>query len=289
MLKLISITKTILKTLFVVLIAGQLAGCKSQKSAAGSGEGTTGSVVLPSSSSLQTRYTMLTESWKPWNDVEVGVKVKLNSPAKFNAAGKVWMKRGEWISMSVRMLGFEVATLWVDRDSVVAVDKFHKKYLSVATSSLLGGEDVTVADVQDLLMGRAFLLGKGTATTSNRGSFDLEQAPNGWYLLPRRQPERFSYGFLASLTANLLRGAVIEVNDYGSVTADYKDIFESRNCGWFAKEVTLETSRGKKLSATIQWDLNGAKFNAGVSRRCNIPADCEKIPLSDLNKLLKSF
>ena len=77
---------------------------------------------------LDTRYAMLTGSWKAWRDVELGAKIRLLSPAKFNAAGKVYMKRGEWISVSVRMLGFEVATLWLDRDSVVAVDKFHKKY-----------------------------------------------------------------------------------------------------------------------------------------------------------------
>ena len=56
---------------------------------------------------LDTRYAMLTGSWKAWRDVELGAKIRLLSPAKFNAAGKVYMKRGEWISVSVRMLGFE--------------------------------------------------------------------------------------------------------------------------------------------------------------------------------------
>lgn len=272
------------------MVVWTMAGCRSQKGA--STDGVTsggGGVAVPAYISLDGRYTMLTESWKPWNDVEVGVNVSLTSPVKLNASGKAWMKRGEWISISVRMLGFEVATLWVDRDSVVAVDKFHKKYVSEPTSGVFGNADVTLDDIQDLLLGRAFLAGSGTATVADRGKFDFEQATNGWYLLPRTQPEQFNYGFLASNTSNALRGAIVEVNGFGSVSANYNDIFESRTSGWFAQEVKIETSRGKKIAATLKWDLNGSKFNTGVAKTCRIPENCERIPVSSLNSLLKSF
>lgn len=281
--------KSCLKILLAVILTASIAGCRSQKETASAGSDLREGVAVPANTALNSRYTMLTESWKPWNDVEVGVKISLTSPAKLNAAGKAWMKRGEWISISVRMLGFEVATLWVDRDSVVAVDKFHKKYVSQPTKKLLGDANVTIEDIQDMLMGRAFIAGRGTASVADRKLFDFEQADNGWYLLPRSQPEMYNYGFLASNTSNALRGAIVEVKNFGTVSANYNDIFESRTCGWFAQEVKLETSRGKKIAVTLRWDLNGSKFNTGVVKSCRIPDNCERIEMSSLTSLLKSF
>ena len=281
--------KSCLKILLAVILTASIAGCRSQKETASAGSDLREGVAVPANTALNSRYTMLTESWKPWNDVEVGVKVSLTSLAKLNAAGKAWMKRGEWISISVRMLGFEVATLWVDRDSVVAVDKFHKKYVSQPTKKLLGDANVTIEDIQDMLMGRAFIAGRGTASVADRKLFDFEQADNGWYLLPRSQPEMYNYGFLASNTSNALRGAIVEVKNFGTVSANYNDIFESRTCGWFAQEVKLETSRGKKIAVTLRWDLNGSKFNTGVVKSCRIPDNCERIEMSSLTSLLKSF
>lgn len=268
------------------------AGCRSAKDTGANGAAGSQSAISTETAtggSLTTRYTALVESWKPWRDLEVNAKVQIASPAKINGAGKVYMKRGEWISVSVRMLGFEVASLWVDSDSVIVMDKFHKKYLMESTARLLGAQDVTISDIQDLLLGRAFLNGKGTATTSNRTAFELRDADNGWYLLPRQQPANFTYGFLVSLTANVLRGAAIDVDGYGSVAANYSDYFESRTSGWFAQEVAVENSRGKKIAATLKWDLNGAKFNAGVSKSRPQPKGYDRINAADLNSLLKSF
>lgn len=282
--------KNYLNIIIAILLVSSIAGCRSQKGATSEGSETPeGTVVAPTYMNLNSRYTMLTESWKQWSDMESSIKISLTSPAKLNAAGKVWMKRGEWISMSIRMLGFEVATLWVDRDSIVAVDKFHKKYVSESTSKLLGDSNVTLEDMQDLLTGRAFIVGKGTARVADRSKFDFEEAANGWYLLPKEQPEGFNYGFLASDTSNALRGTILEVNNFGSVSANYSDLYESRNGGWFAQEAKLETSRGKKMAATLKWDFNGAKFNTGISKRCNIPDNCERIEMSTLTKLLKSM
>lgn len=263
-------------------------GCRSSKVTT-QGPASTDDTPAAGVNTPVARFNALVDSWKPWKDVEVNAKVQITSPAKLNGAGKVYMKRGEWILVSVRMLGFEVANLWVDNDSIIAVDKFHKKYMSESISQLFGVSGVTVADIQDLLMGRAFLTGSGTVTAADRGKFDISDAANGWYLLPRQQPERFTYGFLVSLTANELRGAAIDVDGFGSVAANYSGYFESRTCGWFAREVSVENSRGKKVAATLKWDLNGAKFNAGLTKSCNIPEGYERISAAALSSLLKSF
>lgn len=269
-------------------------GCRSSKGAVVAGDAgaetvTIGSTAEVAPENLPSRFTALANTWKPWKELEVSAKAQISSPAKLNGAAKVYMKRGQWISVSVRMLGFEVATLWLDNDSIVAIDKFHKKYVAEPIGSLFGGAGVTVAEIQDLLLGRAFLTGHGTVTPTDASLIDLRAADNGWYILPKQQPDNFTYGFLASLTENELRGAAVDVDGYGAVTANYSDYFESRTCGWFAQTVSIENSRGKKIAATLKWDMNGAKFNSGVAKTCRIPEGYERIPASALASLLKSF
>lgn len=251
---------------------------------------TSGSVISNSgATSLPGRYKRLTGSWKSWNELEMGMKVQLTSPSRLNASGKAYMKRNEWISISIRMIGFEVATLWADKDSIVAVDKFHKKYVSVPTASVLGKSGITLANLQDMLLGRAFLAGGTEAKPDMADDFTFTSAENGWYILPRRQPEGLDYGFLASSTENALRGMVLDIINVGTIEARYNDNYESRNCGWFAREVSVENSKGKRIAVTLKWDINSAKFNSGSPRSLSIPADCEKIPMSTLTSLLKNF
>lgn len=286
-----NIVRWVMAIVTAILTLFAASGCRSTKVVDSENDGSTEIVGGEAAAvkGLPARYVALANSWKPWNTLEVSAKVQISSPVKLNGAGKVYMKRGEWISVSVRMLGFEVATLWIDNDTIVAVDKYHKKYLAESTASLFGTAGVTVADMQDLLLGRAFLNGKGTATSADLNRFDLREADNGWYLLPKSQPEKFTYGFLVSLTANELRGAAIDVDGYGSVAANYADYFESRTSGWFAQTVSVENSRGKKVAATLRWDMNGAKFNQTVNKSRNIPEGYERIPASALASLLKSF
>jgi hypothetical protein len=301
--------KFVINMLSICLLGGMMAGCKSQKSAVeeypssstteigiDNAETSTDKTAVENGSmnsvavtNLNSRYTLLTESWKQWRDVEMGLKISLTSPIKQNASAKAYMSRDKYISISIKMLGFEFASLWMDNDSIVVIDKYHKKYLSEPTASVLGSSNITIADIQDLLLGRAFIVGHGTATTADRTKFDFEQADNGWYILPHDQPEKFNYGFLASLTANALRGTVIDVKDFGTVQAYYSDIFESRTCGWFAQEVNIENSKGKKVAATLKWDLNSSKFNAGINKSCRIPEKYERITMQQLNAILKNL
>lgn len=291
-----NILRWVMALITMILALIGTVGCRSGKDVAANGDNATtviGDATNPGATktpqSLDSRYNALVSTWKPWNDMEVGAKLNVTSPVKLNGAGKIYMRRGQWISVSVRMLGFEVANLWLDNDSIVVVDKFHKKYLSEPTSKLIGGADVTIENIQDLLLGRAFLAGGGMATADSRQQFNFSEVENGWYIIPRQQPKEYTYGFLASLTANALRGAAVDVDNFGAVTAEYSDYFESRNCGWFAQTVSVANTRGKKIAATLRLDLNGARFNTGVAKQCNLPKGYERIPASSLASLLKSF
>ena len=125
---------------------------------------------IPADISLQTpqqRLTALCGSYAEWEDVQIPVRATLTSKNGLTCSGKAALKRGEWISISLRMLGFEVASVWIDRDSVHAVDRYHKIYLSESIARVMGNAGVTLTDIQDILMGRAFIAGPQGGTLSD--------------------------------------------------------------------------------------------------------------------------
>lgn len=67
------------------------------------------------------------------------MNVSLKLPKRISASGTMTMTRGKDISISMRVLGIEVATLYITGDSVIALDKWHKYYLAESVESLLGG------------------------------------------------------------------------------------------------------------------------------------------------------
>ena len=87
-------SKNLLKIIIAVVTIASVTGCRSQKGGNSAGEyGSRDSVVAGSAGAVQNaslpgRYAMLTESWKPWRDVEMGVKFQLQSPARLNAAAE---------------------------------------------------------------------------------------------------------------------------------------------------------------------------------------------------------
>ena len=100
-----------------IAMAGMLGACSAGKKATKA----TLPTETPAEISQQTpsqRYTELCNSYGWWEDVQMPVRLSLTAPKNLSVNARAAMKRGEWISLSVRMLGFEVASAFVDRDSV---------------------------------------------------------------------------------------------------------------------------------------------------------------------------
>ena len=113
-----------------------------------------------------------------WQTMQTGGNIKLSAGSSFSSAIQMRMVRDEAIYISLRpVLGIEVGKLIITADSLYAVDKVHKRYLAEKVSILTSGIPVTVKDVQDIFLGRPFIIGQGTldealksqVTTSNEG------------------------------------------------------------------------------------------------------------------------
>ena len=95
--------------------------------------------------------------------MQTGGNIKLSAGSSFSSAIQVRMVRDQAIYISLRpMLGIEVGRLLITADSLYAVDKVHKRYIAEKVSMLTSGIPVTVSEVQDMFLGRPFIIGKGT-------------------------------------------------------------------------------------------------------------------------------
>lgn len=285
-LKLTRLSLSVILLAFLTLISG----CSSQRSA-----GKKASVVaeVPADVTLQTpqqRFGALCDSYGEWQDVSLPVKVSLRSPKSLSLSARAVMKRGSWISVSVRMLGFEVASVWIDNDSVHAIDRYHKAYLSESIGSLLGNTGVSVADIQDLLLGRGFLLGAqgGTFTAAQQSAVSLQPTAEGLMILPVSQPGRFQYGFILPPAVNCIGAATVAAGDKYEAVIAYADFIKTSHSGEFAGTADIEMVKGKKMAATLVWNFSSAKWNTGVNQSWKRPSGYSRMtPDKILNALTR--
>ncbi|MDE7407820.1 MAG: DUF4292 domain-containing protein [Muribaculaceae bacterium] len=114
------------------------------------------SVVLITVFLTGCRSKKVAESAEPqhWTTFSAPVKLKLETPKRMSISGRCSMEYGKSISLSVRMLGMEVATIYVTPDSVfAATTKFQKYYMKESLSSVLDDNYVPFEGLQDLLAG----------------------------------------------------------------------------------------------------------------------------------------
>jgi len=267
-----------------------ITGCSAPKQAQKKAPHTT---VIPDEIAQQTpqqRYEQLCASYHDWQDVSMPVKISLTSPKSVRFSARATMKRNRWVHFSVRLLGFELASVWIDNDSVHAIDKYHKRYLSESISKIFAGADFTIGDVQNLLLGRGFIAGKngGTFTQPMEPSLSLTPSDDGLIILPTEQNTAFEYGFLLYPDANQLLAASVSVGDTHAGVATYTG-FTPTVAGSFAASADLSIVKGRKASANVEWNLSAAKWNTGENRTWQSPKGYKRIDAAGLLKSLTSM
>ncbi|WP_303041674.1 DUF4292 domain-containing protein, partial [Duncaniella muris] len=173
--------------LLITLTALLASSCRSGRNAAGSNTGdysqNTGKTL--SQSQLKTMLNSLSDSYGTWSDVKIPLTLRLKSPKKISIGGTLTMQRDRSVHLSLRFLGMEVASLMVTQDSIFALYKLERLYFAESISDLLGGFPATVGNVQDLLLGRAFILGDTPLAPSR---CTLAGTPENWTITPSGTP-----------------------------------------------------------------------------------------------------
>lgn len=225
-----------------------------------------------------------------WQTLQMPFSVSVQSPASLSASGTLSMINGRSIDLSVRLLGFEVAAAHIEGDSVVAIVKPARIYLSESISKTLGGMAVNVSDLQAILLGSmvdpALFSGKGCDIT-------LTAREDGQRLLSIITADASAgLGYLfAADTPVLNQIAVAREGAFQGVVSlnDYTSLKELPQI-YIPAEITFDgqtfTSK-REASGQLKLNVGRAKVNTTLSeRRITIPSGYRKVTLASLlNKL----
>ena len=281
----------------VALTAGAalLTGCKSSRKAVVAESALSQSApVVASSAEIPADAAALINASRSradgWQTLRLPVSVSLSAPASLSASATLEMVNGRTIDLSVKLLGFEVASGHIESDTVTVIVKPARSYVRESISHMLGGAAVSVADLQAMLLGAVVdptpLVARGVQVTA-------AAEPDGTRFLALMTADmnlglgfRFPAGrdLLDLMTVASAKGFQGEIDfaDYTAVKGG--NGLEMPGLISFNGE---QMARGRKVAGQIKANVGRAKLNDRInSKPVNIPADYRKV---DLSSLLKSF
>lgn len=272
-----------MKHLNSILIAASLAvftACGTTKNIAGTDSTTT--VAPPASKQGQD----IASSHASWNTMQCSGTIRLGGSKSLSSSVSVRMERDKSISISVRpMLGIEVGRLVFKGDSVLVVDKLHKQYIAENVSMFTNGLPATVSTLQDIFMGRSFILGEGTYTKSNADHAQLTADNGKLTLAPSKQVQGFTYSFTYDTSARIQALQVIPDGAKSTTYSVNYDEVKKTVAGNVAHSVSIDgTIKGNAFNISL--DYNDITWNQAVKIDSSIPSGYSKADIRSLTNIL---
>lgn len=280
------------KTLAVALAATMgvaLAACGSQRAAIDTVGIATQQTPAANEPSVTARLNAIAEATADWSTLSAGGTIGIGGAKSFSSKMQMRMERGKSIYISLRpLLGIEVGRLVVVGDSVIVIDKLHKRYIAANASLLTNGVPVDVTTLQDIFLGRPFVLGEGTFAKRLVSKVKMTRVDGSMVMEPRKQYAGFTYSFTFD-TDNQMTSA--NVTPSGSKTATYSvkyaDVKTSTPAGNVAGSVSAATKvKGQPFELYI--DYGGMSWNEGVKIDTKVPGGYTRVDSKQLLNMLGS-
>ena len=264
----------------VALMAVMLTACGTFKKAANLPDTTTTTQSTPQVTNA-TPCEAIIATLGDWQTLQTGGNIKLSAGSNFSSAIQVRMVRDEAIYISLRpMRGIEVGKLIITADSLYAVDKIHKRYIAEKVSILTSGIPVTVTDVQDIFLGRPFIIGKGTLSEALKSQMT---ASNESPIVLTAKESYKGYGYSFSFDKNN-RISSLDIVPTGSSTAAYQvkysDVRDTK-AGNIAHAINVAASIEKKKMA-FSLSYKDIDWNGKVKIDKDIPSGYSRMSAKDL-------
>lgn len=242
--------------------------------------------VTPSVNPLETRLNTFAASQMGWTTLQTGGNVKVGGAKSFSSSMQMRMIRGKAIYISLRpLIGIEVGKIVITNDSVLVVDKYHKRYLAEPISLITNGVPVTVNEMQDIFLGRAFILGKGTVNTSTRHLVQLAADGTNYRLSPKTQPQAFNYGFTIDPSNHVISVDVTPTSGTKiPYTAHYSDV-KFTLAGAIAHHADVAATVGNS-KFTLALDLKDITWNTQVNIDDSKPTGYQRMDGHQITSIL---
>lgn len=199
-----------------------------------------------------------------------------------NAKGDLRILKNREIYLSVQAFFIEVARLKVTPDSIIALDRFHRRYFADSFDHINAGNTnmVNFQTLQALFTNSIFLQNNSKITPENVADFRTEENQNSISLTPRHND-----GVIFSLNKSYQLTQTAFAKSKGmQLTWDYSK-FEPLGNGYFPRTMNINVNSEK---AKVNSSLEFAKIELGKPHNAelNIPSRYAKVELSEILKLL---
>lgn len=274
---------SVFATTFAFILLIGLAGCRSSKSIVDQ------SMLDYSSLTLSERLQEVAAANCPWTQLNLPLKVSLKSPDKLSLSGRIYMRRNHDIYVTLRVLGIEVANMYVNTDSIYVADKAHKYYLAEPIDKIFAGASLSIGDIQDALLGRAFINNRGTLTADLLNQVTVADGENNsWEISPQSKINgSISYSFRLSDSDNSMQSFTVDTGSkqYSCSYSDPTTIDGSR----FMQRMSISTKVGKtEIDATLALDFDNVKWEVPESARWRTPKNYRRINPRALSQAFKN-
>lgn len=260
----------------IAALALALGACSTQRRSADTTQTVTPAAGAQAAATLtasggepHARFAAMTAAYGLWQDVQMPVRATIRSPFSISASGRLTMVQGKLIHISVRLLGMEVAVMQVTPDSVFVVDKFHRYLIAEPTEKLTARTGLTVGDMQNALLGRAFLPGQGAATASMSSRLTLGEEDGMLSIAPADAPAGYTWRMHAATLDDgrvALADLTVSVDGQSPATAAYTPAAQLSPIGAIATAVDLRAAvAGKKIDARLSYTADQARWNTGTT------------------------
>lgn len=227
--------------------------------------------VPPSAPSSEATYTAgeirkaLVDDYPEWSQVRLPIRVSIDGAASFSLSGRATIIRNEAISISFRMIGMEVAKAYIDSDSVLIADKYHKVLFAESVAKVSKSTGVILANIQDILLGIPAIV--GATSLSESGVKALKVDPlfpatgQNEYLVSASG--KFDYSYIAAFIGESIniRELAIAPSGRPSFVCQYSEAAHTP-AGMLNASARIDTEiNGKPLKAEVKWDFDKAEWN----------------------------
>lgn len=307
--------KKIAYILSAIALALATAACGSQKAAVGTTTTTTTATMNTSTTTEATstvttttttsttakgvsvptagqvsHITKIANSFGAWTTLKAGGSVTIGGGKSLSSSMQIRMERGKSIYISVRPMGImEVGRLVITGDTLLVIDKIHKRYILESTKLLTSGIPLNVGTLQDIFLGRAFILGSGTLNSGMAGMVTLANVDGTYMVRPKEQYKGFEYDFKFDKNYRIKSLEVMPVVNSAPVatySVDYSDVKTSL-AGYVATKVKMAMKIGKS-PMSLALDYGGFTWNDNVTIDTKIPANYTRVSGSGLLDLFSA-
>lgn len=253
-------SKNILNIATTIVIAlTMLCACKTSKPGSGSING-------ENASSFNTTI----ESYRSWNTLRCNGKIKLEGNRSASSSIQMKMIRDKSMTISVRpILGIELFKVQISGDTLYLIDRTSSRYVKESISSYLNGFEVSIEAVQNLFIGRPFIVSEGSMT--RHSNVRIEAIGNGkLQISPEEQFGNIVYSFITDAANRIER---LKVEGVGSmdISANYSG-FSTTDFGVFPNEVNINLSSGNThQSLRIEYNAGSIRWNDDFTDAIEIP------------------